>query len=276
MSSKGKRGFTLIELLVVISIIALLLSILMPGLQLAKAKAKATICRSNLKQWGTVVLLYANDNNDSFWTGNNESLPPEIWKKSLWTQALRPYYSAVDDFRLCPSASRLTYKTPDEYATDPDKKIMGNTKYAWGTYDDSWQWTEPGDFGSYGNNGYCSKPGPGIWTYDDGYTWNKVTVSGAYNIPVFMDMTWMSMWPHHDGHTPPANPDDPAEFFNEMSRPTMDRHNGAINVQFLDYSVRKVGIKTELWKLRWSRHWDTANAKTKRSYKWPEWLEGFK
>lgn len=57
-------GFTLIELLVVISIIALLLSILMPALSKVKEKAKQVVCASNMKQIGVGLVTYAVENND--------------------------------------------------------------------------------------------------------------------------------------------------------------------------------------------------------------------
>ena len=57
-------GFTLIELLVVISIIALLLSILMPSLRRAKEQAAKVICKTQLKDLGVVFNLYTIDNND--------------------------------------------------------------------------------------------------------------------------------------------------------------------------------------------------------------------
>jgi len=59
---RKQDGFTLIELLVVIAIIALLMAILMPALQRVKSQAKATVCQSNVKQWGLIFRLYANDN----------------------------------------------------------------------------------------------------------------------------------------------------------------------------------------------------------------------
>jgi prepilin-type N-terminal cleavage/methylation domain-containing protein len=56
------KGFTLIELLVVIAIIALLMAILLPVLQQARGQARAMICQANLKQWGTTLALYTEDN----------------------------------------------------------------------------------------------------------------------------------------------------------------------------------------------------------------------
>lgn len=58
-----KCGFTLVELLVVISIIALLLSILMPSLQKARQLAKNVVCSSNQHNIGLAVHAYASDYN---------------------------------------------------------------------------------------------------------------------------------------------------------------------------------------------------------------------
>jgi prepilin-type N-terminal cleavage/methylation domain-containing protein len=59
---RKRKGFTLIELLVVISIITLLMAILMATLQRVRNQARAVVCRAHLKQWGTVLALYVEDN----------------------------------------------------------------------------------------------------------------------------------------------------------------------------------------------------------------------
>lgn len=63
MSKKQTKGFTLIELLVVIAIIALLMSIIVPSLRLAKRKASSAVCMSNTKNMAMAWFSYQSDNN---------------------------------------------------------------------------------------------------------------------------------------------------------------------------------------------------------------------
>ncbi len=60
----GRGGFTLGELLVVIAVIAVLASLLLPGLARAKSRAQGVVCLSNMKQLMLGWVQYQDDNRD--------------------------------------------------------------------------------------------------------------------------------------------------------------------------------------------------------------------
>jgi prepilin-type N-terminal cleavage/methylation domain-containing protein/prepilin-type processing-associated H-X9-DG protein len=59
---RRQKGFTLVELLVVIGIIAVLMSLLLPAMNMAREQAKRTVCLSNLQGAGKSLLMYSNSN----------------------------------------------------------------------------------------------------------------------------------------------------------------------------------------------------------------------
>jgi prepilin-type N-terminal cleavage/methylation domain-containing protein len=85
MRPKKRTGFTLIELLVVISIIALLISILLPSLSKARELARRAVCLSNMSGIGRGLHIYASENGESLpvaapnSTMNSPSVPVEYY-----------------------------------------------------------------------------------------------------------------------------------------------------------------------------------------------------
>jgi len=268
-----KKGFTLVELLVVIAIIALLMSILMPALARVRKQAKTVLCQTNLKQWGVCFSMYIND-----WDGYF----PEGWiekdyegaYKDYWMDALRPCYGDAGDLRLCPSATKPgTELGLGEYGNG------GGPFSAWGVFSSAWSYAVPGDYGSYGWNGFVANPPPGfgIWERKD-VNWRRANVNGSGNIPLLLDHQWVDCWPTEYDEPPEYDAQD-WNNTSQMGRFLVNRHDGFLNAVFLDFSVRKFGLK-EPWTFKWNRGFDLKGPWTivgdVSPSDWPEWMRTFK
>lgn len=285
----NKRAFTLIELLVVIAIIALLMAVFIPVLRSARNQAKAVVCKANLKQWGSILALYTADNQGCF---PLYRIDPEI----IWF--LRGSIPGSDDqneesvraveargIACCPMATK-TGRLHHSFGS-----MNGVATEAWygGTFD-AWEMISPGRpfRTSYGLNGwlFCSD-------FDYSIPWRTRmalmtgiridTLKGKSNIPVLLDSTYPYSHPGDWGQLEPPYKEGTkcggrARGFG-MGCFAINRHNEHVNGLFLDWSVRKIGIK-ELWTLKWHIQFNTANEWTKaggaQPEDWPEWMRNFK
>ncbi|MFA5292153.1 MAG: type II secretion system protein [Phycisphaerae bacterium] len=263
---KKRIGFTLVELLVVISIIAILLAMLMPALRRAQGQAKATVCRNNVKQWGMMLTMYANDNNGHFVPGFNV-------KQGMWMVKLRPYYSGAGKIRLCPKATQYLSNVNMVTSIFTAWGVYGSKPYQ-GWYPGSEvpgvpDFGEAGDYGSYGINAWIDDPvnidpSPSI---DDGVLysipladrpnyWRTMYQKNPGTIPAFGDSVWEGTEAAYSDNPPTIKPGESKTTSKGMFNYCIPRHGLAINLAFLDNSARKVSIK-ELWDLKWSQTFKT-------------------
>ncbi len=113
--TRSGRGFSLIELLVAISIIALLISILIPALGKARDAGRAAVCLSNQRQLGTAMNLYANANEGFV---PREGVDNPTRERPPWAVALRPYI----DGSISPDEDPNDLFSGAPYYRDPSRK----------------------------------------------------------------------------------------------------------------------------------------------------------
>jgi prepilin-type N-terminal cleavage/methylation domain-containing protein len=272
------KGFTLIELLVVIAIIALLLSVILPSLKKAKLTTQDVLCRSNLKQWGVIWKVYAEESN-----GLLPALDMSGAARGDWITELRDDYP-TDKITVCPRATKYVDYTALE--GDPANNHGGVfSAYRNIIIDASGQERE--EHCSYGMNCFAYSTSSSIFG-GESLHWKKFEINGVSTntIPLFMDSAFRGGFPRYsatyDGITMPNQKFEDNGFdrvYDGLRQFALPRHGSGgkagSNVLFFDLSARHVMVK-EMWSLKWHREFDTGLWPSQRGTIWPgTWMGTF-
>ena len=247
---KKSFGFTLIELLVVISIIALLLSVILPALNKAKEAARRVVCSSNLTQLALANLTYAQENEDKVVLATNSN--GDLWLATILAYCENP------DIKMCPSVKK-----------EPTGLL--NFSAGQGPLGGQWAVINPEDgtcyeywrsqtidetihTSSYGINGYAQNPEGNIFASNEALFFGKTTESMAFKIPLFAPDIWRSGYPASSASV--GFTSTPGVYSDMLGRFVFKRHDDRNNITFLDGHVERVYLP-EMGLLKWNREWES-------------------
>lgn len=135
------QGFTLVEILVVVSIIAVLMSILMPALGMARKQTKRLVCQNNLRQMAIAAHTYCSSFDEHYpiayysFTVNRvfTSLCWDFTTRKDWNQS--PAEETVEPGLLWQGQTNVeiqqcpVFKGEDNWLDDPYTGYNYNTSY---------------------------------------------------------------------------------------------------------------------------------------------------
>jgi prepilin-type processing-associated H-X9-DG protein len=230
-----------------------------------RRRAKEMVCLANLQQWGSMFESYTKDHDGNFNPGW------AVGETELWMNALRPYYGDRWPLLLCPTATKLDdFYAPSTFAAwMRDVGVPGEGEHRY--------------VSSYGINSWTNAMTRSLGSRMEEWFWKTPEgVARPDRVPVFADAIWHDAWPLATD-APLVFPVDlggsNTGVVGEMGHFCIDRHSGGVNMLFMDWSARKVGLK-ELWALEWHRSYDIAGPWTTAggvlASDWPEWMRGFK
>jgi prepilin-type processing-associated H-X9-DG protein len=167
----------------------------------------------------------------------------------------------------------------------PTAKGQGRGGYpdaAWGIFKQmapDYRWPV-GMWGSYAGNQWVCNQAPGRLPEPQTGYWRTADVKGASRVPIMADGRWPYGWSGpYETQEPPYTETSSGSGENGMAKYCVNRHDGAVNGLFMDFSVRKIGLK-ELWTRKWHRLYDTEGPYTLAGGvtedMWPQWIRNYK
>ncbi len=225
-----RPGFTLIELLVVVSIIALLLTILLPALSRAREAAKEVRCGAYVRQLGTGMTVYQNEYG---------VFPAHQWRltnnvRIRWFTALADQVGGLE-VQNCPSVA--------DWAVGRNNSYGYNYKYLGSARENGLSPTAPWERFPVKN---IVNSGKTIaFACSDGSGWRKEHVNGVDDVDMLgnhgytLDPTFLPSYVLKTPTGPATEPYSTSTYRSYIS----NRHRGAANSCFADGHVERITPK---------------------------------
>jgi len=107
--------------------------------------------------------------------------------------------------------------------------------------------------------GSLTPPSSSPFNYKPENNWRTTNIKGTPFIPILLGAWWSEGWSEYHDTVPKYPGQLETITYDDMGHFCINRHQGYINVIFMDYSVRKVPLK-HLWRLRWHRKYPLSAA----------------